>query len=165
MQGGEPSRRGLALSGDELARWLRDVDPKQLAALVDAPAWEARPDELLQRAADQLSAGVLRIVLTEAGRFAGGAMEPGTPLADYDEASASLEPTYAIGIELVGENDEPIPFARYEIELPSGAVLRGVLDREGRADATALRAAGTCRVRFPDLDADAWEFVESTALT
>ena len=63
-----------------------------------------------------------------------------------------------VGIELIGEDDKPIPGAEYEIELADGRIERGTLDTDGQVTIQAIRK-GTCKVRFPALDADSWEKV------
>lgn len=65
-------------------------------------------------------------------------------------------PLHWIEIELLGEDDAPIPWEEYLIELPSGRRLRGYLDEQGIGRAERLTESGTCRVCFPRLDQDAW---------
>jgi hypothetical protein len=65
---------------------------------------------------------------------------------------------YWIEVELLGEDDEGIPYAAYEVELPSGSVVRGFLDRAGFA---RLDPGGTCRVCFPELHEEAWALFET----
>jgi hypothetical protein len=62
-----------------------------------------------------------------------------------------------IEIELVDEDDKPVPSEKYRIILPDGeTVAEGTLDDKGfaRVDGTE---AGTCKITFPALDKDAWE--------
>lgn len=61
-----------------------------------------------------------------------------------------------IEVELVGEDDKPIPGEKYEIELPDGSVASGTLDADGFARVDGIDP-GNCKVTFPDLDKDAWE--------
>ena len=61
-----------------------------------------------------------------------------------------------IEIELVGEDDEPIPGEKYRITLPDGTVAEGTLDEKGFARVEGFDK-GTCKVTFPDLDKGAWE--------
>jgi type VI secretion system secreted protein VgrG len=68
-----------------------------------------------------------------------------------DEASTSW-----IEIELVDEEDNPVPGERYQITLPDGSVARGTLDENGFARIGGIEP-GTCQVTFPDFDQDAWE--------
>ena len=69
--------------------------------------------------------------------------------------------TFWVEVELLGEDDSPIPGERYEITCPDGAVKKGKLDGHGWARVEG-RGEGECTVCFPDLDQDAWEFIEST---
>ena len=71
------------------------------------------------------------------------------------------QPRHWIEIELVGEDDKPIPFLEYRVKLPDSRVVTGYLDREGFARLDGLTQAGTCQVCFPELDQDAWAFVET----
>lgn len=62
-----------------------------------------------------------------------------------------------IAIELVGEDDEPVPGARYEITLPDGKLIRGRLDAQGRAEVSGIEQPGMAQISFVELDQDAWE--------
>jgi hypothetical protein len=72
-------------------------------------------------------------------------------------------PVHWIEIELVGEDDSPIPFQPYEIRLPNGEIVDGYLDRSGLARLTDLPDGGICRLRFPLLDKDAWEVITAVS--
>jgi hypothetical protein len=61
-----------------------------------------------------------------------------------------------IAIQLVGEDDKPIPGIAYRILLPDGSTCEGVLDDDGSARVDGIDP-GTSMVTFPDLDKDAWE--------
>jgi hypothetical protein len=61
-----------------------------------------------------------------------------------------------IAIQLVGEDDKPIPGISYRILLPDGDTREGVLDDEGSARVDNIDP-GMSMVTFPDLDKDAWE--------
>ena len=66
-----------------------------------------------------------------------------------------------IEIELVGEDDQPIPGERYRITLPDGkTVAEGTLDDKGWARVAGFDP-GSCRISFPNLDKEAWEFINS----
>lgn len=60
-----------------------------------------------------------------------------------------------VEVELVGEDDSPIPNEPYEIELPGGRIVKGNLDAEGKVRIESI-PPGLCRVSFPDLDKSAW---------
>ena len=81
---------------------------------------------------------------------------PERPSDEEPVLAAAVETTW-VEIQLVDEAGEPVPKARYELKLPDGGVQRGALDYRGRARADGITLPGTCMVRFPDLDADAWE--------
>ena len=66
-----------------------------------------------------------------------------------------------IEIQLIGEDDKPIPNVNYVLTLPGGATRSGTLDANGSARVEDL-PAGTCKVSFPDLDQEAWVPVEQS---
>lgn len=66
------------------------------------------------------------------------------------------EKTSWIEIELVDEEDNPVPGERYEITVPDGTVASGTLDENGFARVDGIDP-GTCQVTFPELDKSAWE--------
>jgi type VI secretion system secreted protein VgrG len=61
-----------------------------------------------------------------------------------------------IEIELIDEDDKPVPGERYQIEVADGRVIRGTLDNKGFARVEGLKP-GDCKVTFLKLDKDAWE--------
>jgi type VI secretion system secreted protein VgrG len=62
-----------------------------------------------------------------------------------------------IEIELVDEEDNPIPGEKYKITLPDGkTVATGTLDENGFARVEGIDP-GSCKITFPNLDKDAWE--------
>jgi hypothetical protein len=81
--------------------------------------------------------------------------------ASQTQQEASAAETSWIEIELVGEDDQPIPGERYKITLPDGRVDEGTLDQTGWARVAGF-AAGQCQITFPELDQEAWSFIEST---
>jgi hypothetical protein len=60
-----------------------------------------------------------------------------------------------IAIELVGEDDKPVPGVPYRIILVDGTIAEGTLDGKGAARIDGIDP-GTCVVTFPDFDQDAW---------
>jgi hypothetical protein len=60
-----------------------------------------------------------------------------------------------IAIELIGEDDKPVPGAAYRIILVDGTTSEGTLDSKGSARVDGIDP-GTCVVTFPKLDQDAW---------
>ncbi len=99
------------------------------------------------------------------------ALDPGPALDPLTLARLAGEPLrgddaedYAVGIELIGEDDQPIAGVRYRIELPDGKICEGRTGPNGRAVLWGLSGPGQCKVQFPDLDAEAWEWVDSIPL-
>lgn len=65
-----------------------------------------------------------------------------------------------IKIELVGEDDKGIPNQPYSIVLPDGTERKGKTDANGVARVEGIKE-GTCKISFPDLDAESWEKAEA----
>jgi type VI secretion system secreted protein VgrG len=63
-----------------------------------------------------------------------------------------------IELELVDEADQPVAGERWEVELPDGRVARGTTGADGVARVAGFEP-GACKIRFPDLDQDAWEAI------
>ncbi len=62
-----------------------------------------------------------------------------------------------IEIMLVDMEGKPVPGVRYRITPPAGEEpSEGTLNKFGQAGYYEIEP-GTCKVTFPDLDADAWE--------
>jgi type VI secretion system secreted protein VgrG len=80
-------------------------------------------------------------------------VKPFKPPATQEERETKTD---WIEIELVGEDDKPIPGARYRMTLPDGSVDEGTLDGKGFVRVVGFEP-GSCEVTFPDLDQDAWE--------
>ncbi len=68
------------------------------------------------------------------------------------------EDTSWIEIELVDEDDRPVPGEAYRITLSDGRVASGTLDSEGKARVEGI-PAGDCQVTFQNLDSEAWEMI------
>lgn len=89
------------------------------------------------------------------------------PVGETVQPCPLLKPADAkvhwIEIELIGENDKPIPHEEYAMRLPDGTQIEGYLDANGFARIGNIPAAGGCLVQFPQLDKDAWEPIESTS--
>lgn len=84
------------------------------------------------------------------GRYGSQAAKPFKPIEDEETETTWIE------IELIGEDDSPIPGEPYELTLPDGSVASGTLDEKGFARIEGFEP-GTCQVCFPRLDKDAWE--------
>ncbi len=62
-----------------------------------------------------------------------------------------------IEIELVDEENNPVPGEKYKVILPDGkTVAEGTLDEKGFARVEGIDP-GSCKITFPNLDKDAWE--------
>jgi len=85
-----------------------------------------------------------------------------TPSPDYGQVVQDCplkkkEKTW-IAIELIGEDDKPVPAVPYRIVLVDGTTKEGTLDSAGKARVDDIDP-GTCVVTFPDLDKDAWDAI------
>jgi len=60
-----------------------------------------------------------------------------------------------IAIELIGEDEQPIPGMAYTVTLPGGTVREGKLDDKGSIVFMEV-PPGLCKVTFPELDKEAW---------
>jgi hypothetical protein len=81
----------------------------------------------------------------------------GSPVQPCPAGSEStLSPVHWIEIELVGEDDSPVGWEEYAVELPDGTRAEGFLDRDGFARIENIQQPGACRISFPRLDQDAW---------
>ena len=89
----------------------------------------------------------------QAGKAKSGGEEPDDNEKPFkqDESKKSW-----IEIELVDEDDKPIPGEKYKITMPDGSAKTGTLDENGFARVEGIDP-GTCNVTFPNLDKDAWE--------
>ncbi len=62
-----------------------------------------------------------------------------------------------VKIELLGEDDKPIPGETYRVELPDGTLVKeGSLDMNGQAGVEGITAE-ECLVSFPNLGDECWE--------
>ncbi len=76
------------------------------------------------------------------------------------EAGDKLRTRSWVEIQLIGEDDSPIPEEKYAVELPGGKLVEGTLDDQGKVRLDGL-PPGRCRVSFPALDRGAWKVVEA----
>lgn len=101
-----------------------------------------------------------------------GARRQGTlPLAGQRSSSPTRQTgpelpvsgaSHWIEIALVGEDNRPIAGEAYVVALPDGSHRSGLLDRHGCARIDDLPTGGPCKVCFPALDRDAWDFAASS---
>ncbi|MCC6522649.1 MAG: type VI secretion system tip protein VgrG [Polyangiaceae bacterium] len=86
------------------------------------------------------------VVLASDAKIDGSAVKLKSPASPGDDpTSSSEEPTT---IELVDDEGDPVPNARFRIHLASGKELSGVLDAEGKA---TVRFEGDGEIEFLDL--------------
>ena len=62
-----------------------------------------------------------------------------------------------IEIELLDEENQPVPDEEYLIVDGDGLERRGYLNKKGFAREGGIKSAADCQVTFPRLDKDAWE--------
>lgn len=90
---------------------------------------------------------------TESGKYGSEEIEVHNPT---EEDLEDEEKTW-IEIELIDEEDNPVPGERYKITLPNGKVAQGTLNGDGFARIEGIDP-GTCQITFPKLDKAAWEW-------
>ena len=72
------------------------------------------------------------------------------------ESEENKEKTHFIEIEFTNEAGEPLAGEVYQITLPDGVTLAtGTTDEKGKARISGIDA-GSCKITFPNLDAEAW---------
>jgi hypothetical protein len=80
----------------------------------------------------------------------GGAADPASPCQTCSAETAWIE------IELVGVDGKGIADEKYLVALPDGTERTGKTDALGLARLEGI-PAGTCHIKFPGLDDDAWD--------
>ncbi|MEO7701851.1 MAG: hypothetical protein ABIZ04_21710, partial [Opitutus sp.] len=88
---------------------------------------------------------------TKTGKYGSAKAPPYQPPGSYD---GKKDKTW-IEIELVDEDNRPVPGEAYRIELPDGSVAEGTLDDKGLARIDYIEP-GECKITFPYLDKSAW---------
>jgi len=91
---------------------------------------------------------------TKSGKYGSEKVKPHKPPETEEEA----EKKSWIEIEMIDEENEPVPGEKYKITLPDDSVAEGTLDNKGFARVNGIDP-GTCKITFPELDKDAWEKV------
>ncbi len=166
-------------------RWLRACGAARLRPLLDdiwLDLWRRSDEQVFEQVEHMLGSGELRLwelrqrpmAHAEATGWArhtrelavSPSMLRGTPPAATEPSAAATvplaQPAHWIEIELIGEDDRPIPAEPFAVRLPSGEQRSGQLDARGFARLDGLPQAGTCFVSFTRLDRDAWFPVTST---
>jgi hypothetical protein len=147
------------------AKWtsaLEATPGESRKTIFDVVYGVGRPDAkgveaILSIAAAQLASGKVRLARVEVVSGAGGT--PEVEKKAVMQSSGRTKLTW-IAIELVDDDDQPVAGEAYEVTLPDGSVRSGSLDGDGKAEERGIDE-GMCKVTFPKLDADAWEFVET----
>ena len=121
------------------------VSPAAPDAAEDADI--ADPGKMAEIKAEQLE--------KKEGKYGSTPVKPHKPPTEEEKEEKKEELSW-IEIEMVGEDDEPIPGEKYKITLPDDSVAEGTLDEKGAARVEGFEK-GTCKVCFPDLDKEAWE--------
>jgi type VI secretion system secreted protein VgrG len=119
------------------------VAPAAITAALDAD--KADPGEVAEIKAEQIQ--------TKKGKYGSTPIKPHKPPETKEEKE---QKNSWIEIELVGEDDSPIPGETYRIALPDGSVVEGTLDDKGLARVEGIDP-GTCQITFPNLDQEAWQ--------
>ncbi len=75
--------------------------------------------------------------------------------AHNPNAAGNKDKTAWIELNLVDEDDKPLPGEQYQVTLPDGSVADGTLDEKGHARIENIDP-GSCQITFPNLDKNAW---------
>lgn len=86
-------------------------------------------------------------------------VDEAVPLAELLDDAAEEDPWHHIEIELIDEDDEPVPGIAVQVALPDGRSRGGMTDDFGLLRIDSISTEGGCRIRFPGLRADAIEHV------
>lgn len=129
--------------GKKKGKAVKAVPPAAPAKVDDADL--ADPGKMADIIAEQ--------VKKQTGKYGSTPVKPFKPPTEEEAEDEELS---WIEIEMVDEEDEPVPGEKYRITLPDETVAEGTLDGEGFARHDGI-PKGNCKVTFPELDKDAWE--------
>lgn len=76
------------------------------------------------------------------------------------ETKIEEEPWHWIELQLVDEEELPVPNLECVVALPDGGTRRLVSDDMGRIWVEGIQSPDDCMISFPALDAEAWEVVD-----
>jgi len=79
-----------------------------------------------------------------------------TPIQVHKKTEENKDKTHWIEVVLIDDEDAPVPGETVEIEGPDGTVSTRSTDAKGKVKVENLDP-GSCKIRFPNLDAEAWE--------
>lgn len=172
----------------ELGRGYRRLRPAEAIALVrqwqyadDVGLLSRLRDELRSSSSSTLSAGrrsdlVADMIVEELAEGSLGTIalfrrigprpavifdnvDEAVPLTELADDAAEEDPWHHIEIELIDEDDEPVPGIAVQVSLPDGRTRGGTTDDFGLLRIESISKEGGCRIRFPGLRADAVEHV------
>jgi len=92
---------------------------------------------------------------TKSGKYGSEKVKPFKSPTEEEKEEKKEELSW-IEIEMVDEEDEPVPGEKYRITLPDDSVAESTLDEKGFARVEGF-PKGDCKVTFPDVDKKAWE--------
>lgn len=96
-----------------------------------------------------------------------GSSQPGAKSSSDKDPLKDSKKTW-VEVELLDKNKHPVKGLAIELTLPDGSTEKGTLSEKGSFRKDGIDP-GTCRVRFPDLDAREWaksgSFAEGAAVT
>lgn len=119
------------------------VSPASPDAAQDAD--QANPGQVEQAKAQQIQ--------TQSGKYGSAQVQPYKP---PQPGQSSQNKKSWIEIEMVDEDNNPVPGMHYQVTLPDNSVADGTLDDKGFVRIEGIDP-GTCQITFPDLDKDAWQ--------
>lgn len=114
-------------------------------------------EELIEQIAARVESGEMVALTRRANTAAWTQRTTVSPPTPVEPVLRAPRETTWVEVSLVDEDGDPVPDERYEILTPDGVVHRGRLDYRGRVRLSGITVDGACQVKFPDLDADAWE--------
>ena len=118
-----------------------------------APAEPKAPDEADSADPGETAEVKARQREQKAGKY--GAQKP-APFKPPTKEEIKEKKLVWIEIEMVDEAGAPVSGEKYKIETADGQVSEGTLGSDGKARLDGIEP-GSCKVSFPDLDAEAWE--------
>jgi type VI secretion system secreted protein VgrG len=143
----------LAVDGDE----TQTVSGKMVASVGPGAAFEAQTEVLEAQKLTIEVAGKPAFLVDGQGNVAINAANltlEGSEIALRGSKLNKIQPDSVqeqqgfVELQLVDEDGNPVPDAKYELHLPTGEVKKGTLDGSGKARVEGV-PPGACRVVFP----------------
>ncbi len=124
----------------------------------------ARPADLVERLLDEIERGHVSVEpRPPLPMLCGPADATEVNLADLTVVELVAE-EYAVELQLLDQDDEPVGGAEYQLTLPDGSIRTGVLDDRGFARVQGLSSEDPCVVCFPEFDGPSWSYVHAAPL-